>query len=316
MTGVPISGTLTLPQGTPRVIAITVHGSFVQTRDGDLDPRATWMFPQGVPARRLFKDIGEALLVEGIASYRYDKRASGRSGGDYAATDMIRLATDLREIATQVRRRYPSSKIVVIGQSEGGLTAVKAAEMGAPIDFLVLQGAALVPFGETMEFQRTRAAKPFLDGSPGLREQHPYISALYEALFRGDLVAQARDTDRTVYELRIGSWSHTTSLAKYRHYLQWNGLAILENLKVPAYVLFGELDGNVNPDVIERIRAGQKAGKFAHVRTHVFPGLEHSFRKPGANFVESMRQPLDPAYTTFLRSILRENLGGGRCPLE
>jgi len=308
--GVKLKGTLTVPEHL-KGFFIPVHGSFVQTREGDLDETAKWMFPEGVAKRRLFADMSKNLLDLGMGSFRYDKRASGESGGIYAKTDLMILSKDLVEIWKQLKARYPQLPIALVGQSEGALTVLKAMELGAKPDFVILQGPALDPFDKTLEFQRTRAAAPFLNDPTGeLAKKFPYIAAFYQAMYSGDMMKRIKESREQTYTLRIGNWSASTSLEKYRQYL-WNGFDLLKNVKVPTVVILGDEDKNVRPSAGSDILQAQKTlGLYPQIEVHILKGLEHSFREvePNETFIQAMAKPVSPRYLEVLRDYVRRRL--------
>jgi len=306
--GVILSGTATLPSN-PRAIIIPLHGSFVQTRDGDLDATQTWMFPKGAPKRSLFKDIAGAVYPEHIGMYRYDKRASGKSGGVYKDTDMDRLAKDLMAVAEQAKKQFPDSKIVLLGQSEGASTALRACQLGLKPDLLVLQGPSLEPLEVFLVHQKTRAAAPFLKGDPELSDRYPYLTAFYQAMYQGDMLDKIQNTNDKYYTLRLGNWSAITNLNKYRQY-RWNGLETLKEISIPVAVIYGSEDGNVRPEAGRIILSGQEQGMYRNVDVKILPGLEHSFRSvvPGDDMFTIMGKPLNPTYLVALKQWLNEHL--------
>lgn len=307
--GVELKGTATLPSPL-KAIVIPVHGSFVQTRDGDLDGTKTWMFPQGTPKRQLFRDIATELANSQVGMLRYDKRASGESGGVYEDTDFEVLAKDILAMYQYARRTYPHIPVGLLGQSEGGLTVLRAWELGAKADFLILQGPALEPLETFLAHQKTRAAKDFLAGRNGdLGKKYPYLTAFYVAMYEGDMLEKILTTDDTHYTLRLGDWSHVTSLSKYRQH-RWNGLEKLKGVTCPVTVIFGAEDGNVRPESGQIIVDGKAQGLYPNVEVHVLKGLEHSFRKvdKGDNFVTVMGKPISGDYLAVLREFVRRQL--------
>jgi alpha-beta hydrolase superfamily lysophospholipase len=313
--GVKLAGTLTVPNEM-RAIVIPLHGSFVQTRDGDLDGAQKWMFPEGVPKRGIFRDLTNLLLEQGVGSFRFDKRASGESGGVYEDTDLLTLAKDADVILKTIRKRFPGVPVGLVGQSEGSLVALKSYEIGTRPDWMILQGPLLDPMDKFLEFQKTHAAAPFLNDTSGdLRRRMPYLSAFYEAAYNGDLLDQIYNSDADHYELRIPGWSHITSLRKYRQYA-WSGYDLLKNVSIPTLLVVGSLDGNVSPFTVEKVKTEQNKGKeFRGVDVKILPGLEHSFRevRPGESFVDAMKKPLHTAYKTTVVEYVSTMLGN--CPL-
>ncbi len=301
--GVQLAGTATIP-ANPKAIVIPVHGSFPQTRDGNLDGNAKWMFPNGTPQRNLFLDIAKTVYGEGVATYRYDKRASGSSGGVYEDTDMDRLAQDVIAVAKFAAREHPKARIVLLGQSEGGLTVLRAHELGYTPGEFFLQGPSLEPLEVFLQHQKTRAAASFLAPNSTQGMNYPYLTAFYKAMYEGDMLDKIQNTEDVHYVLRLGSWSHVTNLRKYRQY-RWNGSEMLKSVQVPVTVVYGQLDPNVRPEAGERIAREKTAGRgYANVNVHILPQLEHSFREvnDGDNFVTVMGKPVSPVYLQLLSS--------------
>jgi alpha-beta hydrolase superfamily lysophospholipase len=311
---VVLKGTLSLPAQI-RKIVVTLHGSFVQTRDGDLDASQKWMFPEGAPERKLFRDVAKHLATFDVATFRFDKRASGASEGDYAETDLDTLAKDASAILKKLRTEYPNVPVGFLAQSEGVLVALREFAIGEKPDFLILQGPPLQPLLEILPFWRDKAAAPFLNDQDGaMAKKFPYLTAFYQALYHGDMAEKIAGSDEKYYTLRAGDWSYRTNLQKYRQY-NWNGLEMLAAVDCPVAVIIGELDKNVPFSPIEKLIAAKKEGSFPHVHVEVLAGLEHSFREvtPGESFVEAMRKPISKKYLDLLSelSILRDPQGCG-----
>lgn len=299
--GVSLAGTANIPEN-PKAVIIPVHGSFPQTRDGNLDGDAKWMFPNGTPQRNLFVDISRTVYPYGVATYRYDKRASGRSGGVYEDTDMDRLARDVIAVAKYAAKQHPKAKIILLGQSEGGLTVLRAHELGYVPDEFFLQGPSLEPLEVFLEHQKTRAAASFLESDSKQGINYPYLTAFYRAMYQGDMLTKIQTTSDIHYTLHLGDWSHVTNLQKYRQY-RWNGSEMLKSVRVPVTIVYGQLDPNVRPEAGEAIARAKEHGQlYQNVSVHILAGLEHSFREvsPGDNFVSVMAKPVSSVYLDLL----------------
>ncbi|MBI4402885.1 MAG: alpha/beta hydrolase [Deltaproteobacteria bacterium] len=310
--GIKLRGALTLPR-VPHSLVITVHGSFNQDRNGDLDSSSKWMYPEGTPKRRLFYDMSVALAKVNVATFRYDKRASGESEGRYADVTLVVLAKDVKAIFENMRARFPAIPIWIIGQSEGCLVTLKTYELGTRPNAILLQSPPLVPFDKVLEHQKNRAAAPFLNDPTGeLARKYPYVSAFYKAMYEGDMLRRIRMTNDQYYTLTNGQWTAVTSLQKYREYM-WDGLEMLKKVHCPVKIFFGSKDLNVPPEVAQNIEAGKKEGLFQNVEVTTLANLEHSFRElaPGDGFFEALSKPLSPKYVTALQDLFKE---GRSCP--
>ena len=311
--GIELYGTLTVPE-RPKALVITVHGSFNQDRNGDLDSSSKWMYPEEVPKRHLFLDMSEDLKVIDVGTFRYDKRASGKSGGVYADTTLLVLAKDVKAVLQDMRQRFPRVPIVIAGQSEGCLVTLKSFEIGARPDAILLQSPALLPFDEVMKYQKARAAAPFLSDQTGtLAKRYPYVSAFYKAMYEGDMLSKIRNSNDQYYTLNNGNWSAVTSLQKYREYM-WNGLELLKKVDCPVTIFFGGKDLNVPPEVGNEIEMGKAKGLYTNVSVHTFGDLEHSFREssPGDNFFKSLSKPVSPIYVTALKNFGKDVVATSR----
>lgn len=287
---------------TPKALVITVHGSFNQDRDGNLDEKSKWMYPQGAPKRNLFFDIAQALSEVHVATFRYDKRASGESEGIYKDTTLTVLANDVKAILESMRSRFPSIAIGILGQSEGCLTAIRAWELGARPDFIILQGPPLQPFDQTLEYQRNRAAKPFLNDKSGeISRKYPYAMAFYQAMYKGDMLDQIKNTHEQHYTLRYGNWSAVTSLQKYREYM-WDASEMLKDVTCSVTIFFGLKDQNVSTEHLKIIENGKKLGFYKNVTLQTFANLEHSFREfnEGDDFFKALSKPISSIYLSAL----------------
>ena len=119
-----LAGTLSLPAGAKTVL-IMVSGSGQQNRDEEL------------MGHKPFAVIADYLARHGIATLRYDDRATGQSvGGDVANATSEDFARDAAAAIDFLRKDKRFKKVGVIGHSEGGLIAFM---LGAQkkVDFIV-----------------------------------------------------------------------------------------------------------------------------------------------------------------------------------
>ena len=119
-----LAGTLSLPAGAKTVL-IMASGSGQQNRDEEL------------MGHKPFAVIADYLARHGIATLRYDDRATGQSvGGDVANATSEDFARDAAAAIDFLRKDKRFKKVGVIGHSEGGLIAFM---LGAQkkVDFIV-----------------------------------------------------------------------------------------------------------------------------------------------------------------------------------
>jgi dienelactone hydrolase len=130
--GATLAGTLTVPKGGAKCVMIMVTGSGPENRDEE------------VYAHKPFAVIADRLARAGIATLRYDDRATGQSvGGDMKNATSADLAEDAAAGIEWLRAQKRFKKVGLLGHSEGGLIAFM---LGAQkkVDFIVsLAGPAV-----------------------------------------------------------------------------------------------------------------------------------------------------------------------------
>jgi dienelactone hydrolase len=106
--------------------------------------------------RRLYHSWANSLVRNGIAVFSFDKRGTGKSGGNYesennGSTENLKLLGS--DVAAAVSRisRHPEvdpSKTGIVGFSMGGWMAPIAAQNNADVKFMVLVSGPVVSVGE------------------------------------------------------------------------------------------------------------------------------------------------------------------------
>jgi pimeloyl-ACP methyl ester carboxylesterase len=311
--GAVLSGVLEIPSDRElRALAIPVHGSFPQTRDGNIDNTRNWMFPTPIPERNLFIDFRDTVIPLGVGTLRYDKRASGSSEGIWARSDFHSIARDLAVVHQRARDLYPDLPIGFMGQSEGSFTFLHALDFGAEPSFLISQGGALESFERILDLQRDRAAKPFLDDPDGVTaRQFPVLAGWYLGWFRGDMRDRVRAGDSTYVVHGPDGFACELSLDLMRQYEELDCVGRLESFDGPVLLMNGSEDLNVPPTVLQDIaEMHQEQGRFPHVRCEIMEGLEHSFRRvdEGESFFEAMQKPIDSSYGATIASFFGDIL--------
>ncbi len=306
--GARIYGTLTLPEGVKNPSAcLFIGGSFPQTREGNLDNSKTDWFPTPLPERNLFRDEARILEQMGIATFRYDKRGCGQSEGNFNTTGLFDLVDDAR-MALQWMRSIPeidSSRIGVIGQSEGAVIALILAASDPNIKFFVWQGGIYNNLEEILKWQ----AKAFkiLDSTTikNFKENMPLIYWIYKQI--DEIVARAKRGEEFC---RIGDedWSFNYYLPLGQEHFENPPYLFVDKVKCPVLILHGALDHNTPPEEAQQMEQALINAGNRNVTTHIFGGLDHSFRRlgdPDEDFVTAMKRPLDPEMPQALTNWLK-----------
>lgn len=149
----PLAGTL-IPPARGKPVVLMLPGSGPTDRDGNNR--------LGVQAGST-RLLAQALAVRGIGSVRIDKRGlfgSAAAISDPNAVTIADYADDVHQWVRVIRATTGARCIWVLGHSEGGLIALKAAQAPEGICGLVLLAAAGRPLGTLLREQLAAAALP------------------------------------------------------------------------------------------------------------------------------------------------------------
>lgn len=138
--GTILAGTLTVPdlgKGKKCPVVVMVTGSGAQNRDEEIFEH------------KPFAVIADYLARQGIATFRYDDRGFGKSGGDFISSTIETFKNDAGSAVNLVKSTGQFSKAGVLGHSEGGTVAIVLAGEKIP-DFIVTLAAMAVPGKQTL----------------------------------------------------------------------------------------------------------------------------------------------------------------------
>ena len=142
--GATLAGTLTIPAGGAKTVLIMVTGSGAQNRDEE------------VFNHKPFAVIADRLARAGIATLRYDDRATGKSdGGKNPDVTTKDFAEDALAGIEWLRAQKRFKKIGIIGHSEGGTIAFMLGAQKA-VDFIVSLAGTSVK-GDSVLLAQTKA---------------------------------------------------------------------------------------------------------------------------------------------------------------
>ena len=254
---VTLGGTLTLPKqaAARHPAAVIISGSGSQNRDGSGG------------ALGLYKQIAERLSSNGIAVLRHDDRGVGKSTMPKKPTAYRDLVADTRAAVDYLRARkeIDADRVMLVGHSEGGTTAVVIASEDQKIAALVLLAGATLANLDKLLIEQTvyqqALEQPF---NPQDREKYPQIVQW--------LIAR-------IEEARAGKQDAApTDLYEYlRQHLSLNLPDAYRRVKCPVLILQGERDALVLPHhAIDAARALAESGN-KRVLVRILPNLSHIF---------------------------------------
>jgi uncharacterized protein len=278
--GAPVlAGTLTLPDGEgPFPAVLLASGSGPLDRDSN--------------HRRVRFDVGRqlaaALAAGGLASYRYDKRGTGATPGDWRSAGLYDNADDLARAlaAVAAHPQVDADRLLLAGHSEGAILAAAVAARGGPVRGVVLLAGTATPGEELLRWQAAQIAPTlprFVRGV--LRLMRTDLEAKVAANHR-KIRATTADVAR-VDGARINARWH-------REFMAHDPREDLARVTAPVLAITGAKDMHAPPDDLAVI-ADTVAGP---VETHRVPDLTHTLRRqPGPAslraYREELRRPLD-----------------------
>jgi dipeptidyl aminopeptidase/acylaminoacyl peptidase len=285
-----------------------------QFRNGETELRGTLFLPREgralaaivalhgasspLQASPLYRHLHEMLPPLGIAVLIYDRRGSGRSGGDLATSDYDQLADDagaaVRMLASDPR--IDARRIGVWGLSQGGWLSLLAAARHPEIAFAIAISAPVVTPDVQMVFSSTNHLR--VNGYPQAEiDQMLAARNAVDAYMRGTgdrALAQHRvDAARHKPWFKLLYMSETVedrATSRWRKEIEHDPLHTLERVHVPTLLIYGAEDPVV-PVAISVDRLAATAAKHPNRQVAVVARADH-----GMMTSVDAKTLLDPAH--------------------
>ncbi len=289
--GIKLAGTLTLPRGGgPFPAVLLISGSGPQDRD------------ETVLDHRPFLVLADYMTRRGIAVLRVDDRGVGGSTGNFSEGTSADFTGDALAGVEYLKSRkdIDSKQIGLVGHSEGGLIAPRAAVQSPDVAFVVMMAGTGLTGEEVMYLQGEKILR-----AAGATDS--IIAFAREAQERNFAVIK-QEENKAIAEkklLEIRAWQEQekeklsrrerkwlesfgdTSEAEmklllspwFREFLIYDPRPTLAKVKCPILAVVGELDLQVAPK--ENLLAIEKAlqtGGNEHYVIKELPKLNHLFQ--------------------------------------
>ncbi len=230
----------------------------------------------------LYQHLKEMLPALGIAVFIYDRRGSGKSGGDLQTSDYTLLADDAIAAVRMLKAdsRIDSRRVGIWGLSQGGWLALLAASRSSEPAFIISVSAPLVTPDVQMMFRSANALR--VNGYPQADiEQMTATRKAVDDYMRGSgdrataqRLVDAAKTKPWFKLLYMGATVSDRATSRWRKEIEFDPLRTLDGVKIPALVIYGAADPVVPVAVsVERLRA-------AHPKLEVvvIAGADHSMQ--------------------------------------
>lgn len=287
--------TLTYPNDNkmyPLVILIT--GSGRQDRD------------ETIFDHKPFAVIADYLTKKGFAVLRVDDRGAGKSTGDFSKSTTADFALDAEEHIRYVKSlpMIDSTKIGLLGHSEGGLIAPMVAARNKTVAFIVLMAGPGIEITQLMAVQNEMVLKSAGIDQPAIAAYIPLYKQLMKTIISIDNNEEAineskkivnewfRITDKTFVKSTTNisteadidkfatTMAQTLSTPWWKFFAAYNPQPTLQKVKCPVLAINGSADIQV-PSVVslKGIEAALTKGGNKQFTTKQFEGLNHLFQK-------------------------------------
>ena len=310
---IKISGNFILPElekSSAFPLVIMVSGSGAQDRDCEmLGHKPFWV-------------LADHLGRNGIASYRYDDRGVGESGGKFESATQVDFANDLVAVIQYFNEVYPKAQMYIYGHSEGGMTAlraavqtnkiagiIEAASVGTSGAQVLMDQQYLIP--EAMGFSKEECLWNQRLYQKGAEIALNSTNATFTKAYK-EWLTQAWDSipsklldGTTQEELQI---QMTAFFNKdwARQFLAFESKTYLAQLNLPFLVINGGKDVQVpalsNQEGFKKAMSAISIGKSTF---YILDGANHLFQQcKECNLSEyaSLEQTLDPQIMTWVTS--------------
>lgn len=278
-----LAGVLTTPTseaGSAFPLVLMIHGSGPLDRD------------QNTAGQHLniFNAFAADLARSGIASFRYDKRGCGESGGEFSHADQTDFLNDAAACLEGLAERYPDRffRRFLLGHSEGTLIAARLCQQHA-VDGLVL----VCPYITDMETILTQQAAHLDQVVADAKGWSGSLQRIVVQLFGKPSYWQAR----LIRKLKATNTPTIRFLGRKlpAAWLVLDPRAIYAGVEVPAIVIGGEKDVQCDPADAPRI--AEILGPSSEV--HIVKDLTHLLRiETGAasmaSYPAQMKRPVSP----------------------
>jgi uncharacterized protein len=231
-------------------------------RDGALDVgrHPGWFAPaplhEAGPA--LLARLATALARLGVASFRYDPRGCGASGGEWESSGFFSRIDDARDAlgALRGRRELDLRRTGILGHGEGAAIALAVAIADPAVGALTLIGASARGYRDVLRRGVAARDRASADRGPGLR-RHAIVAALDR--MSEELIERADRHEATMVLPVDPGGGPLLDLAAWRQAFSTPPMALASMLHRSVALVHGADDTWVDPDESRLLRATLEA---------------------------------------------------------
>ena len=266
---IDIYGTIAIPNDVEGKMpaVVLVSGSGPIDRDGTIG--------KGKVKTNLYKDLAQLFTAYGYITLRYDKRGTGKSGGEFLGTGMWDLVHDLEQayLYLQKHPQVDGSRIVLAGHSEGTILVTAAAERLTDVAGMMLLSGGVSNIDEALVHQRKLSYQELREkkGIAGWFFQKMINEEKEEAKLRKRMEPILESSDDVVkvqlFFKQPAKW--------FREHFSYNTREALRNISCPVLAIQGDKDPLVDNEVLQELpEFVQGPSEY-----HIIPDMEHALKE-------------------------------------
>ncbi|WP_437921834.1 alpha/beta hydrolase [Sphingobacterium sp. LRF_L2] len=284
---ISFGATITSPKESGKYPALVlVSGTGPQNRDCEM---------AGQP---LFAQIAAHLSGQGYIVLRMDDRGVGKTTGNYMAATTADFANDALE-AVDYLKKHPqvdTSKIGLLGHSEGGAAIAIAASKSNNISFLVSLAGLATSGLESLFLQNeslvNNSPMTVIDKKRSNEINRLMFAVAYQYAESDSLESKLNATYNywkekdNIYFATLGIehdhfrfpiWSYVQQAVGpwYRYFVRYNSQMVLSHVDVPILALNGDKDLFVTPVNLQYWATYSLSGQQGKVTTKLLPQVNH-----------------------------------------
>ncbi|MAW97152.1 MULTISPECIES: alpha/beta hydrolase [unclassified Leeuwenhoekiella] len=267
-----ISGTLLEPITKTDTLAIIIAGSGPTDRNGN----------QQMQQNNSLKKLAEALTLEGIATYRYDKRILKLLRNNTLKEENLRFE-DFVDDAESVVRYFKNRNfkhIVLIGHSQGALVASLTAA-NEPVDMLVSLAGSGQPLDLLILDQLAKQA-------PGLVEN---AKQAFE-----DLKNKGKAEN---FSIGLASLLRPSVQPFMKSWMLYDPALVIQNLEIPILLVSGSKDIQVPPSESQLLKDAKPEAKLVFIDS-----MNHVLKEVNGDDLDNAKTYSNPSLPVIKKLIV------------
>lgn len=257
----------------------------------------------------IYFHLSDYLNWLGYATLRYDKRGIGESEGDYYATGVNDLLTDIDTLVKHLKSRKDINKVYLIGHSEGCILSTIYA-MNHSVDGLILIAGAGTTLKTALYYQNIVASEEIN------QMKGPYGWLLKKLMSKEKLIEKQQklfkklsESDEDMIKIQFVKFN-----AKwFREHFEYSDSKLLQFLKTTStkiLAITGDKDVQANPQdltAIKRLNNPNINTKVIHNMDHLMHEHmgEKSILKLKKQYKNAMNDPLHQEVFVVLKDYIQ-----------